>query len=309
MFGFVLRRLAYMGATVFVIITITFAIMHAIPGDPFLSEKKVNEAIRANLLRKYDLDKPLDVQFVRYVRNVLNWDLGMSMYYVNRNVQDMIRDGFPVSAKLGLAALAFAVVAGLVLGIVAALGHNRLPDYTAMVIAVIGIAVPGFIIGTILQWYFGVKLRALPVSGWGQPTHVVMPAFVLGLGTLALTARMMRSSVLDVLGQDYIRTARAKGLSWSEIVWRHTLRNALLPIVTIMGPTIVNITTGSFITERIFAIPGLGKFFVESITNSDYSLILGTTLFYGILLVVALFLVDMAYGFVDPRIRLFRGRG
>lgn len=309
MIAFLFRRLGYMLGTVFTITLLTFLIMHAIPGDPFLSAKKVAPSVRANLLRKYDLDKPLPVQFIKYVRNVLNWDLGMSMYYVNRNVQDMIRDGFPISARLGLVALIFAVMMGLTLGVLAALGHNRLPDYAAMVVAVIGVAVPGFIIGTLIQWYFGVKLKWLPVSGWGKPAHVVMPAFVLGLGTLAYTARLMRSSMLEVLGQDYIRTARAKGLSWPDIIWRHTLRNALLPVVTILGTTIVNITTGSFITERIFAIPGLGKFFVESISNSDYSLILGTTLFYGLLLVVALFLVDVAYGFVDPRIRLYRHRG
>lgn len=309
MVGYIARRFAYMAATILVIVGLTFVIMHAIPGDPFLNEKKVNEAVRANLLAKYDLDKPLHVQFIKYIRNVLSGELGMSMYYVNRNVSDMIRDGFPISAKLGLVALAFAVLVGLLLGIMAALGHNRTPDYLSMVIAVIGVAVPGFIIGTLLQWYFGVKLRVLPVAGWGKPAQVIMPALVLGLSTLAVAARMMRSSMLEVLGQDYIRTARAKGLSQTEIVWRHALRNALLPIVTILGPTIVNVTTGSFITERIFAIPGLGKFFVESITNSDYSLILGTTLFYGVLLVVALFFVDIAYGLVDPRIRLYREKG
>lgn len=313
---YLLRRLLYLAVTMLVIVSLTFVIMHAIPGDPFLSERKVSAAARANLMARYGLDKPVHEQYVIYVRNVLSGDLGTSMYYVQRNVTDLIRDGFPVSARLGLAALAYSVSAGLVLGVVAALRHNRGLDYAAMLVAILGVSVPGFIVGILLQVPLGVWWKLLPVAGWGragdpfwaQAKYYILPAFVLGLGTLALVARMMRSSMLDVLGQDYIRTARARGLGAGEIIRRHALRNALLPIITILGPIVVNVTTGSFIIERIFAVPGLGKYFVDSIFNSDYGLILGTTLFYGLLLLVALFLVDLAYGLVDPRIRLLRGR-
>lgn len=306
--AFVLRRFAYMVLTVLVIISLTFAIMHAIPGDPFTSEKKLSPAMLENLKAKYGLDRPLHEQYIIYVKNTLQGDLGTSMYYRQRTVTSIIKQGFPVSAQLGLLAFAYALFMGMGLGVVAALNHGRTWDYGAMGLAVVGIAVPGFILGMLLQVLFSVRLDLLPVAGWGTWRHMILPAFVLGLGTLAVCARLMRSSMLDVLHQDYIRTARAKGLATGEIVWRHTLRNALLPIVTILGPALVNITTGSFLVEQIFAIPGLGKHFVQSIVNSDYTLILGTTLFYGVLLVFALFLVDLAYGLVDPRIRVVKGR-
>lgn len=294
--------------TLWVIVTLTFVMMHTIPGDPFLSEKKVSPAVRANMKAKYGLDKPLYQQYFIYWQNLLKGDLGISLKSHTRTVNQMISDGFPYSAELGLWALSYSIVGGLLLGIIAALGRGRIPDYIAMIIAVIGVSVPGFVLGSILQWIFGVKLGWLPVAGWASTKHIILPAAVLGLGTMAVCARMMRSSVLDVLSQDYVKTARAKGLSGVEIVWRHVIRNAMLPIVTILGPAVVNLTTGSLIIEQIFGIPGLGKYYVTSIVNSDYTLILGTTVFYAVLLVVALFLVDIAYGFVDPRIRLTKGK-
>lgn len=289
--------------------------MHALPGDPFQkTDKKIPEAVLANLNTKYGLDKPLYAQYAVYWKNLLRGDLGISMRSPNRTVNDMITQHFPVSAELGLWALTYSLIGGLALGVVAALRRNKTTDRMAMVIAVLGVSVPGFVFASLLQYLLGVQWQRwfgqtlFPVAGWGSPLHVVMPAFVLGLGLLALNARMMRSSMLDVLGQDYIKTAKAKGLSSFEVVWRHSIRNALLPIVTILGPALVNLVTGSLIIEQIFGIPGLGKFFVQAIVNNDYTLILGTTIFYSTLLVVALFLVDFAYVLVDPRIRLHTSR-
>lgn len=304
MVRYIAKRFGYILLTFWVIVTLTFVMMHAIPGDPFLSEKKVSEAVRANMLAKYGLDKPLHQQYIIFWKNLLQGELGYSLKSLTRTVNEMIRDGFPHSAKLGLWALAYAVPGGILLGIVSALHRNKWPDYVAGILAVIGVSIPAFIMGTLFQLLFGVKLGWFKVAGWGEAKFVIMPAAVLGLGVLAVCARMMRSSMLDVLGQDYIKTAKAKGLSGTEIVWRHALRNALLPIVTIMGPIVAAITTGSFIIESMFAVPGLGRYFVVSILNSDYTLIMGTTIFYAMILLLCLFLTDVAYGFVDPRIRL-----
>lgn len=305
---YVLRRMGLMVISLWVIVTVTFLVMHAIPGDPFLSERRTTPAIRANLMAKYGLDRPLHEQYLIYLRNLLSGDLGISMKYTGRTVNDVIRDGFPISAQLGAAALSYAIVSGVGLGIVAALNHNRGVDHTSMLVAVLGVSVPSFVIGTLLQYLLAVKLRWLPVAEWGSWKQAIMPGFALGLGTLALCARMMRASMLDVLSQDYIKTAKAKGLSGSEIVWRHTVRNAILPIVTILGPTVVNIITGTLVIEQVFAINGLGQFYVKSIVDSDYTLILGTTVFYSTLLLIALLAVDLVYGLVDPRIRLVGGR-
>jgi len=304
--AYTLRRLGYMVFTLWLIITLTFLLMHAIPGDPFTSEKKVPEAIRQNLLAKYGLDLPLHVQYIRYLNNVLHGDLGISMRYPNRTVNQIIGQGFPYSADLGVRALVFAISVGLTLGVLAAFYRDRPLDRVAMVIAVIGISVPNFVVGTLLQYIFSVKFRVVPVVGWGDFRHSLLPAFSLGLGTLALMARMMRASMLDVLNQDYVRTAQSKGLSNREVVWRHTIRNAILPIVTILGPLVVNIITGTLVVERIFGIPGLGKHYVQSIYNNDYTLIMGTTIFYAALLLLSIFLVDITYGLVDPRIRLVK---
>jgi len=308
MTSYILRRLGYMLITLWVIITLTFVLMHAIPGDPFLNEKRVPEAIRQNLLAKYGLDKPLYEQYFIYMKNLLRGDFGISMKYTARSVNDMIRDGFPYSADLGIRALIFAVTTGLFLGTLAALNQNLRTDRIAMLIAVFGVSVPGFVVGSLLQYLLGVKFRVLPVQGWGSFAQSILPSFSLGLGTLALMARMMRASVLDVINQDYIKTAKAKGLSKPEIVWRHIIRNAILPIVTILGPLVANIITGTLVVEAIFNIPGLGKYYVQSIYNSDYTLIMGTTIFYAIILLVSTFLVDLAYGFIDPRIRLAKGK-
>lgn len=289
------------------IVTITFFIMHAIPGDPFLNPR-VPEHIRQAMLNLYGLNKPLWEQYFIYIANLLRGDLGTSLVDLNRTVTSMIATGFPVSAALGLEALLFAVTTGLALGIIASLYHNRTWDYVAMIIALIGISVPNFVVATVLQYVVSVKWGILPVSRWGDFQHSILPAFALGLSTLALMARMMRTSMLDVLNQDYIRTAKSKGLPTGQVIWRHAVRNALLPIVTILGPLVATIVTGTFVIEQIFGIPGLGSYYVASIYNRDYPLILGTTIFYAVILLLMNFLVDIAYGLIDPRIRLVRER-
>lgn len=306
MLAYTLRRFGYMVFTLWLIITLTFLLMHAVPGDPFTSEKKVPEAIRQNLLHKYGLDLPLHVQYIRYLSNILHGDLGISMRYPNRTVNQIIAQGFPYSADVGIRALVFAISVGLTLGVLAAFYRDRPLDRVAMVIAVIGISVPNFVVGTLLQYLFTVRFKLLPVVGWGTFKQSILPSFALGLGTLAVMARMMRASMLDVLNQDYVRTAQSKGLSNREVILRHTIRNAILPIVTILGPLVVNIITGTLVVERIFGIPGLGKHYVQAVYNLDYTLIMGTTIFYAALLLFAIFLVDIAYGLVDPRIRLVK---
>jgi len=308
MLRYTLRRLGFAVLTLWVIITLTFLIMHAIPGDPFLSEKKVPQAIRNNILAKYGLDRPIGEQYVIYLKNVLRGELGISMIQQTQTVNKMIREGFPVSATLGAEALTFAIITGLSLGVIAALNQNRAWDYTAIIIAIIGVSVPNFVVASLLQYFLGVKLKILPVARWGDFQHSILPAFSLGLGTLAIMARMMRTTMLEVINQDYIRTAKAKGLNQVEVVWSHAIRNSILPIVTILGPLTANIITGTLVVEQIFGIPGLGKYYVESISNRDYTLILGTTIFYATILVISIFLVDLSYSFIDPRIRLVRGK-
>ena len=305
---YILRRLALMILSLWVIVTATFILMNAVPGGPFTSVK-LTPLVQKQLERKYGLDKPKWQQYVTLLKNLCRFDLGLSIRERGRSVNDIIRNTFPTSALLGIEALVFAVSLGLTLGIIAALHRGKALDYTAIIIAIIGVSVPNFVVASVLQYVVGYKLKLLPIARWESFKHTILPAFSLGLGTLATMTRMMRSSMLEVLSQDYIRTAKAKGLTSAQIVWRHGVRNAILPIVTILGPLIASITTGTFVIERMFGIPGLGKYFVESIYNRDYPMIMGTTVFYSALLLFMTFLVDIAYGLVDPRIRLARGKG
>lgn len=304
MLRYILKRLGLAFLTLWVVITITFLIMHAIPGDPFAKEGKTPPAILENLRRHYNLDKPLHEQYFIYLKNLAKLDLGPSMKHKSRTVNDYIRDNFPTSAHLGLQALIMSSILGIILGIIAATKRNRLPDYLCMIIAIIGISVPGFILATVLIDIFAVRLDLLPPSGWKSVKHTILPTIALGMFTLAYVARMMRSSMLEVLGQDYIKTAKAKGLSPIKVLFRHAFRNAILPVVTVLGISAANLIVGSFIIERIFGIPGMGKYFVQSIQNRDYSVILGTTIFYSIILISMNFIVDMLYVFIDPRIKI-----
>jgi oligopeptide transport system permease protein len=306
---YTVSRFLSMLLVLFIITTATFMLMHAIPGGPFTAEKNLPEAVLKNLNERYHLNDPLFKQYTDYLANVARGDLGPSFKYEARTVNDIITESFPVSAELGLTAVAIAVACGIPMGVVAALRQNRWPDYLCMFAATIGISVPGFILATLFIYVFALKLELFPAAMWGGPEYVVLPALALAAFPMAFIARLTRSSMLEVLTLDFIRTARAKGLTSFVVVWRHALKNALIPVVTYLGPLIAAILTGSFVIESIFAIPGLGRHFVTSIYNRDYTVILGITIFYSTLLVVLNFLVDIAYAWLDPRIKLGGGKG
>lgn len=307
MLKFILKRLGMTIVTLWVIVTVTFLLMQAVPGDPFRQEGKMPAGVYENLKRQYGLDKPKSEQYKIYLSNVARFDFGKSMKSMTETVNEMINRGFPVSAQLGVQALLTAFIFGIILGTLAALYQNKFPDYLAMIIALIGISVPSFIMGSLLI-QFVAKGGSFPMGGWGTFRHTILPSFALSLMPMAQIARMMRSSMLEVLGQDYIKTARSKGLSKAMVILKHAVKNSILPIVSIMGTLVSNLLVGSFVIERIFGIPGLGKFFVTSIINRDYTLIMGTTVFYSIILVSMILIVDILYTFVDPRIRLAKER-
>lgn len=300
---YILKRFVISLLTVWVLVTAVFILVRILPGDPFTSEKSTPE-VRANMMKYYGFDKPLYVQYGKYISNLLHGDLGTSLKYHNMSVNDIIAQSFPYSADLGLRALIFAVVVGLALGINASLNMGKFWDYFCIIIAIIGVSVPDFILGSLLQYVFALKLKLLPVARWMGFKYTILPVFGLSLYTVALITRLMRVSMLEVINQDYIMTAEAKGLSTFEVVWRHQIRNAILPVVTVLGPITAAVLTGTFVIEMIFAVPGMGKFYVQGIHDLDYSLILGMTVFYGVFLVAANFIVDIIYGFVDPRIRI-----
>lgn len=288
--------------TIFILITLVFLLVRLLPGDPFQDEK-VPESIQLKMKEYYGMDKPLYQQYFRYIGNLLKGDLGYSLRTQNRSVNDIIKAAFPYSIDLGIRATIFALVAGLFLGIIAALNHNRTWDYVSMTIAIIGISIPSFIIGNLIQYYLGVKWEILPVAQWRDFKSTIMPTFALGIGTVAMIARLMRTSMLEITNEDYIKTAKAKGLDDVEITLKHQIRNAILPVVTVMGPAIAVLLTGTFVIENIFAIPGLGRHYVYSIQNLDYTLVLGMTIVYSVFLVIMQFIVDILYGIVDPRIK------
>ncbi|MFU8815448.1 MAG: ABC transporter permease [Pseudomonadales bacterium] len=309
MWRYTLRRLFQGVLTVWFIATATFIAMHAVPGDPLTTDKAVSEDVRANLEAKYGLDKPLPEQYLIYMGNLVRGDFGISFTQKNREVNDIIREHFPVSATLGILAIVFAALGGVLWGALTALYRNKLPDIIIMFLVILGISVPSFVFAALGQLalvnvnnFFGISL--LPVAGWGTVWHMLVPSLVLGLGTMAYLTRLMRSSMLEIIGSDYVRTAKAKGLPPTRIFSRHQLRNAILPVVTVLGPAIAAITTGGFVVELVFAIPGLGRYFVQAVQQLDYTVIMGTTVFYGAFLVLMVILVDLLYGFIDPRVRL-----
>lgn len=308
---YLVKRLLSGAITIWFIATATFFAMHAVPGDPLGSERAVSADIRRNLVAKYGFDKPLLTQYAIYLRNMAQGDFGISFAQQNRRVNDIIREHFPVSALLGVIALIIALVGAVLWGAVSAHYRERWPDGVIMAMVICAVSVPSFVVAPLLQWLllyvdrqFGIAL--LPIAGWGTWQHVLLPAWVLGLGTMAYMTRLLRASLLEVAQTDYLRTARAKGLSSSRIFFCHQLRNALLPVITVLGPTIAAITTGGFVVELIFAIPGLGRYFVEAVQQLDYTVIMGTTVFYGAFLVLMVLLVDIVYGIADPRIRVGR---
>ncbi|WP_305585573.1 ABC transporter permease [Fictibacillus sp. WQ 8-8] len=302
---YVVKRLLTMLLTIWVITTLTFVIMHAIPGDPFASDSDVlPEEVLNNMRAKFNLDQPLPVQYVLYLKNLASFDLGPSIESETRDVNTLIAEGLPVSALLGFQALVIALFFGMALGIIASLFHNRSVDYAAMAVAILGISIPSFILAPLLIKFFAVKWGMLPVASWGTWQHTILPSVALAAGPLAIIARFTRSSMLEVFKQNYMKTADAKGLGTAGIVVKHGIRNAVIPVISFMGPLVAHLLTGTFVIEKIFAIPGLGKYFVDSIFNRDYPVILGTTIFFSVVLIVTLFLIDLSYRLIDPRIKL-----
>ena len=299
---YVLRRIGSALVILWVIISITFVLMHAIPGGPFTSEKKLPPQVKASIEAKYHLDDPLWKQYADYIGGVVTGDLGPSYKYEGRSVNDIIGESFPVSAQLGLLALCVAVVGGITAGAISAMRPNGIIDYAITFVSTLGISVPTFIIGAVLVYVVGFELGWLPVAMWHGPSYMILPVLTLAAQPMAFIARLTRSGLLDVYQQEYIRTARAKGLGAWNILIRHALGNAILPVITYIGPLAASLLTGSFIVETIFAIPGLGQYFVTSIYNRDYTVILGVTVFYSTLIVVLNIIVDMIYPIIDPRV-------
>lgn len=309
MFKFTLKRFGYMLLTLFIASSITFMLIHAMPGDPLaVAARKLPEQIRANYYAKYGLDQPLLTQYTLFIKNAVHGNLGESLAFPGRSVTDTIKRHAPISAQIGGQGLLVGVSIGIILGIVAAFKRGKWPDYLVMFIAIVGISIPSFVVASLLQYFLTVKLRVLPTTGWGEFKNTILPTIALSLGSIATYARYMRANCLDVIGQDYILTAKAKGVSKISLVFKHVIRNAILPAITLLGPQVANIFTGSFVVESIFAIPGLGQYFVSSITDRDYAMIMGQSIFVSALFILALFLVDIIYGLVDPRIRVSSGK-
>jgi ABC-type dipeptide/oligopeptide/nickel transport system permease component len=335
----IVGRFAWMLIVLFVVSVITFSLMHAVPGGPFSAEKALPPAVVANLNKKYRLDEPIVSQYLSYVGDIvlpritsgpqprslnrdylisiplpggnaneppptLRWvNFGPSFKSSSLTVNDIFRDNLPVSFQLGVAALFIAVCIGIPLGVMSALKRNTMYDYTGMGVAILGVSVPVIITAPVLQYLFGVQLRWVPVSGWGTMQHMILPAIALGFTQSALLARLTRASLLQVLNEDYIRTARSKGLTERMVIIGHALKNGMIPVITILGPLFAALVTGTFVVETIFGIPGMGRFFVTSITGRDYPVIMGTILLFAFVLVVANLLVDITYAWLDPRIR------
>lgn len=336
MVEFIIRRFAWLFVVLFVVSAITFTLMRAVPGGPFQTERGIPQAVLDNIAKKYNLDAPLPVQYVKWISDIvvpritdstykrtpiddylvniptpflgekaaLRWgNFGPSLKNRSSTVTSIFQDNLPISFQLGVAALVVAMAIGIPAGIIAALHRNTVYDYAGMGVAIVGVSVPVIIMGPILQYTVGVEWRLLPVTGWGTLPQVVMPAFALGFAQSALLARLTRASLLQVMNEDYIRTARAKGLSERMVVIFHALKNSLIPVVTVLGPLFAALLTGTFVTETIFGIPGMGRYFVTSVTNRDYPVIMGTILLYAAFLVLMNMLVDVTYAWLDPRIR------
>ena len=301
---YILKRILTTIFTLFLVITLTFFLMRLMPGGPFDGEKNIPPKIKVKLEEKFGLDKPLGEQYVAYIKDLSRGDLGPSMKREGRTVNWIIGYSFPTSAKLGLVAVSLSLVIGIALGILAALNFNKWPDSLCMLLSTFGVTIPSFVIGVFLMYIFGVKLKLFPIVGLKSWQSYILPSVALSGYSIAFIARLTRSKLIEVMKSDYIRTARAKGLSRGRIIIKHALRNTLIPIVTYLGPLVAGILTGSFVIEKIFAIPGLGSEFVTTITNRDYTVILGVTIFYSAFLMICNLIVDLLYVVIDPRIKL-----
>lgn len=305
---YVFKRLGYMVVTILIIITITFFLMQLLPGTPFSNPEKLTDQQLEMMNEKYGLDKPLAVQYITYLGNLMKGDLGISFQSQGRTVVALISERIGPSALIGGQAIIIGLICGLILGIISALKHNTILDYGSVFIAVLGMSIPSFVFAALMQYYIGVKLGWLPVALWKDYTYSFMPSMALSVMVIATVARFIRSEMLEVLGQDYVITARAKGVTEVFVILRHVLRNALIPVITILGPLAVSIMTGTLVIEKIFAVPGLGEQFTISILKNDYSVIMGITLFYSTVFILVIFIVDILYGLLDPRISLGGGK-
>ena len=303
MVSFLLRRVAGLIPVLWIIVTIAFFLMRLAPGGPFDLEKQVPPEVKQALEAKYHLDESLPRQYVRYLGMLLSGDLGPSFKYKNRSVNELIALGFPVSLQLGLVALVFAMTLGLGAGLLASIRQNRWQDHASMSVAMLGVSIPNFVLGPILIFIFGIELMWLPVARFESPAHLILPGITLGAIYAAYIARLTRAGMLEVIRQDYVRTARAKGLSERLVILRHAVRGGLLPVISYLGPAMAGLFTGSLVVERIFNIPGMGRYFVDAALNRDYTLALGVVVVDAVFLLSANLLVDVVYALLDPRIR------
>ncbi|GIO29584.1 MULTISPECIES: oligopeptide ABC transporter permease [Paenibacillus] len=304
---YIAGRIGYMIITFLVIATFTFLLMQTLPGSPF-NDEKLSETQKEALYEKYGLDKPVALRYVKYMANILKGDLGESFQFEGRPVTKVISERIGASAVLGGQAIILGTVVGLLLGMFAALKQNSALDYSSMIISVLGVSIPSFVFAGLLQYWVGVRLQWLPIAFWDGFASSILPTISMAVGVIATMARFMRTEMIEILSQDYIVMAKARGLSGTAVLFRHGLRNALIPIVTLLGPMTINLMTGTLIIEQIFSIPGLGEQFTRSIMTNDYPMIMGTTLFYAALFIGIVFVVDLLYGVIDPRIRLTGGK-
>ncbi|MCK4664599.1 MAG: ABC transporter permease [Bacteroidales bacterium] len=291
--------------TLFTVITITFFMMHSVPGDPFSLSRETPPEVRRNLEVKYGLDKPLIDQYFIYIKKIISGDFGISMKYKGQSVIGKVKTAMPNSAVVGFGGVFIGCIIGILLGILAALNRGRGFDYLVIIIAIVGVSVPSFVMGSLLQYFFGIKLNLFPVAGWNGLVYMILPIMAASFQNVAFYARMLRANMLDVINKDYIYTAMSKGLNKREIIQRHVLRNSILPLVTSLGPMCAGILMGNFVIERIFNIPGIGQAFIVAIQNSDYTMIMGLTAIFSAITIFMYFVVDILYGFIDPRIRIY----
>lgn len=307
--GYIIKRIFNAFIVLWIVITITFFLMHAIPGGPFTAEKSLPPYVLHSIEERYKLNDPLYKQYGDYLCNLVQGDLGPSFKYPGRSVNDIIKDGFPISFKLGIEAILIAIIIGIPAGILAGVKKDKWQDRAVNFFTTLGVAVPSFVVAALLIYVLSTKLHLLPAAMWNGWRYEIMPALALSGMPMSFIARLTRSSMLDILSQDYIKTARAKGLSWSKVLIKHALPNSLIPVVTYLGPMTASILTGSFVIETIFAIPGLGQYFVTSIYNRDYTVILGVTIFYSVIVIILNMVVDLLYPLLDPRIKIGEEKG
>lgn len=306
MAGYIVKRLFASILTMFVLVTITFFLMHAVPGGPFspAEERKVPKSVMEKMEEKFGLNEPIGVQYVNYLKSIAQGDLGFSFKQSDVTVNELISRGFPVSAKVGLVAIVIALIIGMLLGITSAIKRGKWADWISMIFATVGISIPNFVLTVLMMFLFAVVLKLLPTYGLSSWKHYILPVIGLAFGPIAYIARLMRSSMLEVMRQDYILTARAKGVPEYRVIFKHALKNAIIPIVTYLGPLVAALLTGSFIVERVFSIPGIGRDFVTGISDRDYSVILGLTVFLGLFIIIANFIVDILYAVIDRRVKI-----